>query len=90
MYSPMSRPNNGENSTVLVKFNISYDSVLVWLSTETRCDSDNEALPLHWTLTSDGDTPTTIVAVHISEWGSPIIDPSADCDMSIGILGTSK
>ena len=90
VYSPMSYPSNGENVTVLPNFNLYCDPVLVWLNIATRGDSDNEVLPLHSTLTRDGDTPVTTIAVQISVWGSPITDPSTDCDMSIDISGTKK
>ena len=90
IYSPISWSSSGENTTVLPKYNVSCSSVLVWLKVKTRGDSDNEVLPLHSTLTSDGDTPTTTIAVHINVWGSPIIDPSTDCDMLINISGTNK
>ena len=90
VYSPISWPSNGENVTVLENFNLCSDLVFVWLKIITRGDSDNDVFPLHSILTRGGDTPTTTIAVQTSVWGSPIIDPSTDCDMSIGILGTSK
>ena len=90
MYSPISWSSNGENVTVLPNFNLCCDPVLLWLNIETRGDSDNELCPLHSTLTRDGDTPITTIAVQTSVWGSPTIDPSTDCDMSIRISGTNK
>ena len=90
VYSPASWPSNGENVTVLENFNLCCDLLLAWSNIETRGDSDNEVPSFHSIVTRDGDTPTTTVAVQTSVWGSPITDSSTDCDMSIGILGTSK
>ena len=84
MYCPPSLLSSGENVIIVVYCN----PLLVTSDVVTRDESDNEALPLQLTFTSDEGTPLATVAIQVRAVSSPLTNLPGDFTALIDDGGT--